>query len=194
MNKQVLNTQNSSEITEPKKTAHSAVDEERFREIYDRYHLKIFNYIAKTIGNREDALDLLQELFLLFYDRLPRLDTSTGRIEAWLLRVARNMCLSFSRSRARHMTKALNNIEPAGDSNSEVDLLKKDFHKKVHYFLDHLNDQERSIFILHKMEGMKYRDLMKIFDISQRTLKRIVASVLARMKEQGILERDDLVE
>lgn len=172
---------------------HTQVDEIRFQEIYNRYHLKVYNYIAKCINNREDALDLLQELFLLFYNRLPRLDTSTGRIEAWLLRVARNMCLSYGRNKYRKMTRTLTDNEPAGTSNSETDLIRKDFRQKVQDFLDGLNDRERTIFILHKMEGLKYRELSSIFDISERTLKRIIASVLGRMREESILQKDDLL-
>lgn len=168
------------------------IDEEAFREIYDKYHLKVYNYIAKCINSREDALDLLQELFLLFYNRLPRLDITTGRIEAWLLRVARNMCLSYARNKYRRMTRTLADTEPIGDSNSETDLLKKDFRHKVHTFLNQLNDRERSVFILHKMEGLKYRELSQIFEVSERTLKRVIAGVLARMKDQHILEEDDL--
>ncbi len=165
--------------------------EARFHEIYNRYHLKIFNYIAKTIGNREDALDILQEVFLLFYDRLNRLDTSTSRIEAWLLRVARNLCLSYSRNKNRRLTHALTEPDQVMDHNSEDSLQKKEIQQRLDDFLDSLNDQERSIFILHKLEGVKYKDLMTIFDISPRTLKRIVAGVLNKMKARDIMGLKD---
>lgn len=167
-------------------------NEARFQYIYDKYHLKVFNYIAKSIGNREDALDLLQEVFLLFYDRIPRLDTSTSRIEAWLLRVARNLALSYSRNKHRKYTQSMETTEPIADSRSSDHLEKKEMQQKFDTFLDTLNDHERTIFILHKLEGIKYKDLMNIFEISPRTLKRIVASVLNKMRESNIFEREDL--
>ena len=165
--------------------------DERFREIYNRYNMKIYNYLVKCINSREDATDLLQEVFLLFYDRLPRLDTSSTRIEAWLLRVARNLSLSHSRTRTRKATQSIANNEPISRSNTEELLEKKELQKKLAKFLDSLTEKERSIFILHKFEGVKYKDLMKIFDISHRTLKRIIRSVIIKLKDRDLFELDE---
>lgn len=162
--------------------------DERFQKIYDRYHQKIFNYIAKNIGNREDAADLLQELFLLFYDRLPRLDTSSTRIEAWLLRVARNLTLSYSRNKARHPSQSMEQHDVAGKYQTEEELVKKEMKERLDQFLTTLTERERTIFILHKMEGVKYKELMEIFGMSHRTLKRVVRSVMLKLKDLDLFE------
>ena len=165
--------------------------EKTFQEIYNRYHLKVYNYIAKNIGNKEDATDLLQEVFLLFYHKLPNLDTSTTRIESWLLKVARNLSMSYARNRSKQPIPGLAAHEPLSESDSEQKLQRKELHQKLDEFLDTLNEKERSIFILHKMEGVKYKDLMKIFDISHRTLKRLVRAVLMKLKDKDLFDEKD---
>ncbi len=166
--------------------------EETFKDIYDRYHMKVYNYIAKCIGSKEEAADLLQEVFLLFFHKLPNLDVSTTRIESWLLRVARNLSMSYARNRSKRAIVGLNHHEPLDDNTDSVQALqRKELHQKLDKFLADLNERERSIFILHKIEGVKYNDLMKIFDISHRTLKRIVRSVLTKLKEKDLFDQTD---
>lgn len=160
--------------------------EKKFHEIYNKYHVKIFNYIAKNIGNREDALDLLQEVFLLFYERLHRLDVSTDKIEYWLFRVARNLCLTYSRTQMRRLNKSLIEPEKLGSEISDKELQTLDLKNRIDQFLDSLNDQERCIFILHKFERVKYKDLMKIFEMSPRTLKRVVAAIITKMRQNKL--------
>ncbi|RME88904.1 MAG: sigma-70 family RNA polymerase sigma factor [Candidatus Hydrogenedentota bacterium] len=162
--------------------------DERFRQVYDRYHQKIYNYIVKSIANPEDAADLLQEVFLLFYDRLPKLDTSSTRIEAWLLRVARNIILSYSRTRSKQPQQQFEHREAISQSMIEEELLKKDMKEKFDEFLMSLNERERTIFILHKLEGVRYKDLIEIFGISHRTLKRIVHGVMMKLKNLNLFE------
>ena len=166
--------------------------DEKFKQIYDLYHKKIFNYIIKCIGDREEATDLLQEVFILFYNKLPNLDISTTRIESWLLKVARNYSMSFSRKRYKRPMTGLNENEPTAKSNTDDMFKRKDLTKRMSAFLAQLNERERSIFILHKLEGVKYRDLMEIFDISNRTLKRVVRSVLIKLKDTDLFDADDL--
>ncbi|MCS6984542.1 MAG: sigma-70 family RNA polymerase sigma factor [Leptospiraceae bacterium] len=162
-------------------------DEKKFHEVYKKYHLKIYNYIAKNIGNRDDALDLLQEVFLLFYERLPRLDISSEKIEFWLFRVARNLCLTYNRTELRRLSKNLLHPQKATEVGGDEILYRQEMKKRLDEFLDDLNDQERCIFILHKFEGVKYKDLMKIFGMSPRTLKRVVAGILAKMRNNRVL-------
>ena len=189
--KPVKTSKNHIPEEEPVEEGFFGTRDERFQEIYSRYNNKVYNYLVKCIANREDATDLLQEVFLLFYDRLPRLDTSSTRIEAWLLRVARNLALSYSRTKSKKATQSLVNNEPVSRSNSEELLDKKELQKKLSGFLDNLTEKERSIFILHKFEGVKYKDLMKIFDISHRTLKRLIRSVILKLKDENLFEEED---
>lgn len=169
--------------------------EKRFKEIYDTSHLKVHNYIAKIIGDREEALDLLQEVFLLFYDRMPGLDVSTSRIEAWLMRTARNVTMTYVRDTHRRLTRDLLNYEdPITEADGDKRIFKKEIEERLETFLRQLNDQERSIFLLHKIEGVKYEDMRKIFDLSPRTMKRIVASIMSKLRDQNIFVRSDLSE
>jgi RNA polymerase sigma-70 factor (ECF subfamily) len=75
-----------------------AGDSAAFDAIYAEYNTRLFNFLARLSRRREIAEDLLDETWLRFVDRAPKLtpDTSLG---PFLFTVARNLYISYCRSR-----------------------------------------------------------------------------------------------
>ena len=64
-------------------------DVEAFNLLISRWEKRVFNYLLRILQNREDALDLSQDVFLKAYQNLRKLDDS-ARFAAWLFRIAHN--------------------------------------------------------------------------------------------------------
>ncbi|MBV6494638.1 MAG: ECF RNA polymerase sigma factor SigM [Turneriella sp.] len=166
-----------------------------FQRIYDKSKNRVLNYISRTVRDRDEALDLLQEVFITFYDKLPDLDISTDRIESWLIKTARNVILTYVRDTHRRLTRDLQNTQESDtwQKDSQVGkIYQKELEKHIDNFLDSLNDPERNLFILQKIEQVKYSDLEKILNIPQRTMKRMAANLLQRLKERTTFDKDYL--
>src|ERR1700692_4526848 len=73
-------------------------DVEAYNLLVSRWEKRIFNYLLRLVSNREDALDLSQDVFLKAYQNLPKLDDA-GRFSAWLFRIAHNEAFSLLRKR-----------------------------------------------------------------------------------------------
>ena len=75
-----------------------AADPAAFDVVYDEFNTRLFNFLARLSRRRDVAEDLLEETWLRFVAQMPRLrsDTSLG---AWLFTVARNLHVSYCRSR-----------------------------------------------------------------------------------------------
>ncbi len=65
-----------------------------------RYEHMIYNYCLRMTRNPSDAMDLMQEVFLLVYRHLPSYQ-GEGRFRAWMMRIATNKTIDFLRQRAR---------------------------------------------------------------------------------------------
>jgi RNA polymerase sigma-70 factor (ECF subfamily) len=169
--------------------------EVEFQRIYNKSKSRVLNYIQRSVRDRDEALDLLQEVFITFYDKLPELDVSTDRIESWLVKTARNVILTYVRDTHRRLTRDLQNTQ-ASDTWEKDDqvgkIYQKELEKHIDNFLVSLNDQERNLFILQKIEQVKYNDLEKILGIPQRTMKRMASNLLQRLKERTTFARDYL--
>src|SRR4249919_1642121 len=83
---------------------------ESFNLLVSRWEKRVFNYLLRITGNREDALDLTQDAFLKAYQNLRKLD-DPGRFAPWLYRIAHNE--AYSMFRKRKPETDVDEIEPA---------------------------------------------------------------------------------
>ena len=77
-------------------------DEKAFAEIVRTYHVPIFNYVLRSIGDRELAEDLTQEVFLRVWKALPRY-AFRAKLTTWIFQVAKNVVLDDIRSRKNRL-------------------------------------------------------------------------------------------
>src|SRR5271165_1059818 len=71
---------------------------ESYNLLVSRWEKRVYNYLLRITGNREDALDLAQDVFLKAYQNLRKLD-DPGRFAPWLYRIAHNEAYSMFRKR-----------------------------------------------------------------------------------------------
>src|SRR3954467_12242439 len=73
-------------------------NDEAFRVLHDRYRQRLFAYVRQMLsaGSRQDAEDVLQDVFVRAYGAL-RNDSREMNVRAWLYRVAHNRCIDHLR-------------------------------------------------------------------------------------------------
>ena len=73
-------------------------DAEAFDAVYDAFNTRLYNFLARLSNSRDVAEDLLEETWLRLVSHAPRLRADTN-LGAWLFTVARNLHVSYRRSR-----------------------------------------------------------------------------------------------
>ena len=82
---------------------------ESYNLLISRWEKRVYNYLLRITSNREDALDLTQDVFLKAYQNLRKLD-DPARFAAWLYRIAHNE--AFSMFRKRRPETDVDELEP----------------------------------------------------------------------------------
>lgn len=151
-------------------------DRAAFRELVWMYQKKVFALSYAFFGNREDALDLVQETFLRLYQKLD--SYRPGRsFEAWLLQIARNLCIDHvrrSETRLKGRTSGtsvedmnLPDTRPAaGDRQGDIrDVLNR--------CLDRLADRQRTVFMMRHFSELRNDEIAAALGISTGTVKSL---------------------
>jgi RNA polymerase sigma-70 factor (ECF subfamily) len=73
--------------------------------LYDRFAQLIFNLVIRIVGNRPDAEEVLQEVFLQAWRGATQYDPSRGTPEAWLIMMARSRAIDWLRTARRVLAR-----------------------------------------------------------------------------------------
>lgn len=150
-----------------------------FAEIYRRYSPRLYAYCRRILGDESAAQDAFQETFVRFFTSAESARTMTN-LPAYLLRIARNVCLNMKRS--QHQTVELQEFHIVTRENPyENDELAE----LLAYALNLLSIEYREAFILHEYEGYSYAEISQMTGVSTDVVK--IRAFRARQKLRRIL-------
>lgn len=86
-------------------------DERAFSILYDNYSEALYGIIYSIVLNEDVAQEVLQDVFIKIWDNAKNYDINKGRFFTWILNIARNKAIDFTRSKANKNAKK--NLEAA---------------------------------------------------------------------------------
>jgi len=155
--------------------AHVAGDTEAFGEIVRRHRDRLWAVALRTMGDREDAADALQEALISAYRSAHRF-RGDAAVTTWLHRIVVNACLDRVRRRAARPTVPLVDTEP-----SPVAPVDSDTALDVRAALARLPVEQRAALVLVDVQGYSVAEAAVILDVAEGTVKSRCARGRARL-------------
>lgn len=157
---------------------------ESYHFLLSRWEKRIYNYLLRVTGDREDALDLTQDVFLKAYQNLSKLD-DPGRFAPWIYRIAHNEAYSMFRKR-RPETDA-EEIDPESTEASITvggsSLFPVELSIAVASALEGLTPDHREAVMLKIYQGFKFVEIARILGCPVSTVKYRLYAALGLLKE-----------
>jgi RNA polymerase sigma-70 factor (ECF subfamily) len=157
-------------------------EERAFQELVERYQTRLLNFIFRTIGDRERAEDLVQEVFIRVYRHIQRFDRSK-KFSTWVYTIASNLAKNELRNRSRNPLVLFQTIKSNWededmplqfeDATSRPDDLyrKRHLRELVEQSVAKLPEHHRQVFVLRELEGKSYEEIAEITDCNLGTVK-----------------------
>ena len=146
--------------------------------LVSRWEKRVFNYILRLVGNREDALDLSQDVFLKAYQNLKKLE-DPGRFAAWLYRIAHNEAYSLLR---KNRPEGEMGMEPS-TANATARMYPMELSLTVERALSLLTVDQREAVQLKVYQGFKFDEMAEILGCPVSTIKSRLYTALDLLKE-----------
>ncbi len=154
--------------------------EAAFAELYARHSQRIYLYCRRVLGENVRAEDLFQETFLRFL-KTADARRSIQNVPAYLLRIARNLCLDAKKDAKTIKVEFQELRFPVVDSALE----RKELARLIAMALDLLPDEHREAFVLQAYDGMSYNEIAAIVGVPLTTIRNRI--VRAKKKIRDIL-------
>lgn len=145
-----------------------------FEELVRRYRNDVYGLAFHFIGQREDAWDLSQEVFIKAFRALKRFRGEAG-FKTWLLRITVNRCKDHYKKRRLQTTPLEIGVpgEPvdrAVASSPDKALEARELGEAIQTALDGLPEKQRTAFVLREFEDMSYEEMAKAIGCSLGTV------------------------
>jgi RNA polymerase sigma-70 factor (ECF subfamily) len=142
-------------------------NKDAYGQIFRLYRQKAYGLAYQYTGNKEDALDIVQDAFIRAYLNLRKFDL-TKKFGPWLLTIVRNLSIDLLRKRKKRVNQELPAVladERPGSRADERLLLRE-----IRQALTRLGPDQREIIYLKDYEGHSYAEISEIVQIPLGTV------------------------
>ena len=161
-------------------------DTAAFDVVHAAFNTRLFNFLARLARSRDVAEDLLEETWLRLVTRAGRLRPDTS-LAPWLFTVARNLHVSYCRSRAledSHLA-ALIGLWPSASSRSPFEeTATNEFERRLETVLAGLPSTYREVLLLVAVEGLRPSDAAVVCGITPEALRQRLSRARAMLSDR----------
>ncbi|MDX1740027.1 MAG: sigma-70 family RNA polymerase sigma factor [Rhodothermales bacterium] len=157
-----------------------------FAFLVDRYERVVYNAAFRITGDRQDAEDVAQTVFMKVFENL-RVYNSRYRFYSWMYRIAVNEALNHQ-ARLRNRS-ALDLSETHDIGVEDKGLESKELEEQVQEAIYALDPGDRALVVLKHFQGFSYEEMGYILDLPVRKVKSRLYTARQRLKEQLITSR-----
>lgn len=154
-----------------------------FELLVQRWQKPIFRFAWRYVRSTDEAMDVTQNTFMKAWANIATLEDS-GKFGAWLYRICRHQCLDHLKSGHKQRIVAMSGLGisdvdtaseqsmPAHDGDTPLRTLEANQRTQLlQTALDHIPEEQKAIIILKEYEGLKFREIADILELSENTVK-----------------------
>ena len=155
-------------------------DELAFREVVQRYQVKVHSIIYGILRNRNDAEDIAQQVFSKIYFSIGSFDSRSALL-TWIYKITVNECYDYLRKRKvrrlvyesdisdeDELRAARSEVAVDKSPTVEMELVRRDYVLKL---LSRVSEEDRNLLMLKEVEGHSVDELAEMTGMNQNTIK-----------------------
>jgi RNA polymerase sigma-70 factor (ECF subfamily) len=155
-------------------------DMNAFDEMYERHFISLLNAAYKRLHSREDALEIVQDLFVQLYVKRKRIE-HTYNVGGYLQQMLKNRIIDRFREqlvRKKHLYQ-LQQMKPvtepdAPEDNMDVKMLEQ----QIHAVIEQLPHKCREVFLLSRINNLSHQAIAEKLNISVSTVEKHIVKAL----------------
>jgi len=163
-------------------------DKEAFAAIYEGYFDRVYRYIVLKTGNRTEAEDLTQTVFVKALDNISRFQWRGTPFAAWLFRIARNQVIDhFRKSSKRASSELPEQLADDADGPQVTAERNSEIERMVAATRD-LTELQREVINLRFAAGLSIAEVARLMDKKENAVKALQHSAVGALRRALAVE------
>jgi len=173
-------------------------DKEAFKRLFDQYQHMVYNVCYRMTGNRQDAEDATQDVFLRIHHSIGQF-RSEAKLSSWICRIAVNTCLNREQRRKLIRWVSLDFlVEDEGESplyleqapDRQIEKLQTEH--IVQEAIRALPPRQKTALILQRYENLSYQEIALVMETSVSAVESLLCRAKENLAQKLIPLRNDL--
>ena len=157
-------------------------DEQQFNEIFRKHAKELHDFLYYKYGGENNPKDLVQEAFLKLWNNCHKITHEKAR--SFLFTVANRQMLNEISKKKTVLNYALSKSKQHTNESPEYILEGKEYMDRLKYGIENLTEEQRTAFLLNKIEGKKHKEIAEMLGISRKGVEKRIYTALKKLKKQ----------
>jgi RNA polymerase sigma-70 factor (ECF subfamily) len=162
-------------------------DQDALKEIFEKYHKKVYGIAYGVVRQREEALDIVQEVFIKLFRSIKNFK-GRSQFYTYLYRMVMNTAIDHARKTGKQFVSSLDeegSFEPSDnvEQGPERVLLQKELEGRVKLAMDKLPSEQKAALIFRDVEGLSYQEMSEAMGCSIGTVMSRLHYARRRIQE-----------
>lgn len=166
-------------------------DTDLFAVVIERYQGKLFAYLYRLIGGREEAEDLLQDVFIKAFKNMKSYDVNR-KFSSWIYRIAHNEAVNHIKRKSLKRFISWEDITSTKDKlagnkmedGADSDWLRKEVIQEVDEAIDRLPVKYKQVLLLRYYSEKSYEEISEILQKPVNTVGTLINRAKRKMAEE----------
>lgn len=171
-------------------------DEELMREIkadnmfafdvlYRKYSKKLYKFGYSILKSQEEAENLIQDVYLNLWENRYKVEKNAS-IKYYLFTIAYNSAITIIRKKAREseFVEYVKTLQEINEDPVNMELEYNELVNKLDEIIRELPQRQKEVYLLHKVEGLKYSEIAERLNISVNTIENHMSRALKTIREK----------
>jgi RNA polymerase sigma-70 factor (family 1) len=158
------------------------ISKEEFKIIFDSLYQPIRNFIYYKTIDIELSEDLAQDTFLKVWEK--RHEVRTDSIKPLLYKIAENLALNAHKKQEVRFRFNSKHIQSQNNETPEYLMRLKEYDEMVQKALASLTEACREVFLMNRIDGLKYHEIAERLDISMKAVEKRMGRAIEELRQK----------
>jgi len=158
-------------------------DQKAFAQLYERYFDKIYRYVVLRIGNKTEAEDVTQQVFLNALQSISSFRWKGVPFSAWLFRIAHNQVVDYLRKKTRQATESLDESLVISKSDPQLVVEQRLDIEQLMLATKQLTKAQQEVIALRFVSELSTAQVAKVMGKSEGAVKALQHSAIVALRK-----------